>query len=131
MSRLGRANPVQAIAVAANLAAVYVATYNDSGTGTITLTGSRTESHTHTNTATGTLTFTGTRTESASFADARTGTLTLTGTRTETASSADARTGTITLSGSGVEDYAPPGGAPVTTYPAGHVREILNLHSRF
>jgi hypothetical protein len=60
-------------------------TFNDSGSGTITLSGSSTES--------------------LSAADSGSGTITLSGTSTESHSVTDAGSGTIVLSGTGVDQY--------------------------
>ena len=66
-------------------------TFNDSGTGTIPLSGTRTETCSFTAAGTGTIPLTGTRTESNSHA----------------VSSATAA-GTIPLSGTATEEYLPP-----------------------
>lgn len=77
--------------------------FNDSGAGTITLSGTGTESQTHTSSAAGTVTLSGARTESQSHTGSGTGTITLSGTRTESASATESRSGTITLTGTRTE----------------------------
>jgi len=84
-------------------------TYNDSGSGTITLSGSSTQSQTHTATAAGTITLSGTRTESATLAGSGTGTITLSGARAESQTHTSSAAGTVTLTGSGFDEYIPPG----------------------
>ena len=105
-------------------------TFNDSPSGTITLSGSSTESFLVSDTVTGTISLTGTQTDSASFAssptgtitlsgsvvathavgDSVSGTITLSGTRTESAAISVSPVGTITLSGFATDNYQPPGG---------------------
>lgn len=77
--------------------------FNDSGTGTITLSGSGTESHTHSNTASGSVTLSGTGTQSHTHSGSGSGTITLSGTGTQSAVFTDSRAGTITLSGTGAQ----------------------------
>lgn len=72
-------------------------TYNDSGSGTLALTGSGSQSYSHTATAAGTITFTGTGSQTYSH----------------TATAA----GTITFSGTGVENYQPPSVGTTRTLP--------------
>lgn len=79
--------------------------YTDAATGTLTLSGTRTEAQAHTSSRTGTLTLTGTRTESQTHSASRTGTLTFSGTRSESQSHTRAATGTLTLSGSKTESW--------------------------
>lgn len=100
-------------------------TYNDAGTGTITLSGSGTASHVHDGTGTGTFTLSGSGTGTSShsgtgtgtftlsgsgvdslvYADSDTGTVTLSGTGTRTSTHTSSGTGTITLSGSGFDSF--------------------------
>jgi hypothetical protein len=80
-------------------------TYNDSGSGTITLSGPSTESLVATESRSGTITLSGTSTQSFSATDARSGTITLSGTSTQSLSATDAGSGTIVLSGTGVDQY--------------------------
>lgn len=89
-------------------------TFNDSGSGTMTLAGTDTESASHSSSATGTLTLSGTATESHAtvYNDAGTGTIVVSGTATQSASHTAARAGTVTLTGSGSESFVPPGGLP-------------------
>lgn len=82
------------------------ASFADSGTGTITLSGTRTESQAHSAPGSGTITLSGTGTQSASYADSRSGTITLSGSGTESRSTADSGSGTITLSGSGTQSWS-------------------------
>lgn len=81
----------------------------DTGSGTITLSGTKTESAVGTNSGSGTITLSGTKTESASYADSRSGTITLSGSFTQSYSHSGSGSGTIVLSGTGVEQYIPPG----------------------
>jgi fibronectin-binding autotransporter adhesin len=103
--------------------------FNDSGSGTITLSGTRTESHSHSNSPSGTITLggsfaqafshsgsasgqitlAGTRTESLVGTDSRAGTITLAGTFTQSLVGTDSRSGTIVLNGTATEDYHPGG----------------------
>lgn len=74
-------------------------TFNDTVSGTITLSGSRSESYAASYTETGTLTLSGTRSEAFSQAYAPSGTITLAGTSSQSYTAAYAPTGTVTLSG--------------------------------
>lgn len=109
--------------------AVTPTVFNDSGSGTITLSGTGTESQSHTASGAGTLTLSGTFTQSQTHTGSGAGTITLSGsgteTQTHTASGAGtltfsgARTesqthtatgaGTVTVSGTGSESFIPPG----------------------
>jgi hypothetical protein len=86
-------------------------TYNDSCTGTITLSGTRVESKVGTDARSGQLTLSGVRTESNSRSESRSGTVFLTGTVVEVfggaTSYSDSPTGTIFLSGTGSESGEP------------------------
>jgi hypothetical protein len=80
-------------------------TYNDSCTGTITLSGTRVEGKVGTDARSGQLTLSGVRTESNSRSESRSGTIFLTGSVVEAfggaTSYSDSPTGTIFLNGSG------------------------------
>lgn len=78
-------------------------TFNDSGTGTLTLSGSATQSLSATDSRTGTLTLAGTSTQSLTGTDSRAGTLTLAGTRSDSLTAADSRAGTFTLGGTSTQ----------------------------
>lgn len=74
-------------------------------TGTVTLTGTRTEAKAHSGTVTGTVTLTGTRTESNARSESRTGIIALTGTRAEAKIHSQSVTGTVTLTGTRTESW--------------------------
>jgi hypothetical protein len=80
-------------------------TYNDSCTGTITLTGTRVESKVGTDARSGQLTLSGVRTESNSRSESRSGTVFLTGSVVESFSGTftDSPIGTVFLTGTRVE----------------------------
>lgn len=84
-------------------------TYSDSGSGTITLSGTGSETHSHTASGAGTVTLSGSGTQSHSHDGSGTGTVTLSGTGTQSHTHTASGTGTVTLSGSGVESFQPPG----------------------
>lgn len=73
--------------------------YVDSGTGTLNLSGSSTETHAHTSSASGSVTFSGTRTETHAHTSSASGTLTFSGTATESTAHTSSAAGTITFSG--------------------------------
>lgn len=120
-------------------------TFNDSGTGTITLSGTDTQAHTHSLSAAGTITLSGTATQSMSHAASGSGTLTLSGSgsqsQTHTVSGAGSVTlsgtfaqsqthstsaaGTVTLSGFGAENFVPPGGGGQVVNAYDQTPEIL------
>lgn len=79
---------------------------SDSGSGTITLSGSSSESASASDSQSGTVTLGGSSSESASFADAKSGSVTLSGSSTESASFADTASGSVTFSGSTVESFS-------------------------
>lgn len=79
--------------------------YNDSGSGTLVLSGVASESQSHSISASGTLTLSGTKSESQSHSKTAAGTLTLSGTRTESLVATESRSGTLTLSGTAVESF--------------------------
>lgn len=108
-------------------------TFNDSGSGALSLSGSGSESltssatasgtiafggsgvenyqppgTTYTDSGSGTITFSGSRTESSSHSSTGTGSVTLSGSRTESAEFVSSAAGTFTLSGSGVEVFLGP-----------------------
>lgn len=76
-------------------------TYTDSGSGSVTLDGTSTESLTHSDSGAGSLTLAGTGTSVYSHIGSGAGTVTLGGSSTSTVTYTDARAGTLTLSGSG------------------------------
>lgn len=83
-------------------------TFNDSGSGTVTLSGAGTESQAHAATATGTIVLSGSGVESyvpggSSFTDSGTGTITLSGSRTESQAHSGSGAGVITLAGTRLE----------------------------
>lgn len=82
-------------------------TYNDSGSGTLTLSGSRTESASRDGSGTGTLTFSGSGSESATHTASASGSIVLSGTASESYTTGstynDSGVGSIVLSGAGSE----------------------------
>lgn len=78
-------------------------TFTDAGTGTVTLSGSRAESQSHTAAVTGTFTFTGAKAESQTHVATGTGTFTFTGGRSESQSHTATASGEIVLTGSSIE----------------------------
>lgn len=78
---------------------------SDSPSGTLTLTGSVTESKEGNDKPSGSLTLTGTKTESKGFSDSASGSLTLSGTKAEAWGASDAPSGSLTLSGVNVETF--------------------------
>jgi hypothetical protein len=123
MARHGRSYLNVGIGVypAAGGAAAGGVTYNDSCTGTITLSGSRVEGKVGADARSGQITLTGTRAESQSRSESRSGTVFLTGTRVEVFSGTyrDSPTGTVFLNGTVVESS----GATVNTdSPIGIIR---------
>jgi hypothetical protein len=74
-------------------------TNSDAPSGTISLTGTKTESKSVADSRSGSLALTGTNTDSKVVADSRTGTIALTGTRVESVSRSDTAIGSIALSG--------------------------------
>lgn len=93
--------------------------FNDAASGTITLAGSFTESHTHSNTASGTITLSGSFTQSHTHSNSASGTITLSGSRTESQTQSNTASGTITLSGSGVQSFSHSGSASGTVTLSG------------
>lgn len=82
-------------------------TYNDSGSGTVSLSGSGSESASAADTGAGAIATGGVGAESASASDAASGAISLAGSGTESVAYTDASSGTVSLLGSGVEDYRP------------------------
>ena len=82
-------------------------TNNDSGSGTIALGGSASDSHSVSDTAAGTISFAGTAVESFGISDAGSGSVQLAGSAVEShgAGFVDAGSGAITLSGSSAESF--------------------------
>lgn len=80
-------------------------TYTDSGSGTITLSGSATESKVGADSRTGTLTLSGSRSEARITVNTASGTVSLSGTKQSATIFSDGATGTINLSGSAVEGH--------------------------
>jgi Concanavalin A-like lectin/glucanases superfamily len=80
-------------------------TYNDSGSGTITLSGSKTASHEVSDARSGTATLSGSATQSYTATDSRSGTATLSGSSTQSYEASDSRSGTVTSSGSATETF--------------------------
>lgn len=102
--------------------------FNDAVAGTITLSGTQTETHSHSISSAGTITLSGTRTESASrsstvsgtialsgsvaeqygvvYNDSATGTITLSGTRAESATHSASVAGTVSLTGSATQSHS-------------------------
>jgi type II secretory pathway pseudopilin PulG len=97
-------------------------TYNDSCTGTITLSGTRVEGKVGTDARSGQITLSGIRTESNSRSESPSGTIYLTGTRVEVFSGAfrDSPTGTVFLTGTRVESFS--GAATYSDSPVGIIR---------
>ena len=77
--------------------------FNDSGSGSIVLSGTSTESASAADSGSGSIVLSGTKSESASANDSRSGTIALSGTSTESASGSGSGSGTITLSGAKTE----------------------------
>lgn len=102
----------------------YISTvYNDSPTGTVSLAGTKTESHVESPTPTGTTSLSGTRTESLVHSQSVAGTVGLSGTATEEKGYVDTAEGIVSLSGSVVESWEVEGAGP--TYndsPTGRIR---------
>ena len=107
-------------------------TFNDSGSGTLALSGSSSESITYDDASSGQLTLSGSGAESIVYNDAATGTLALSGSGLEDYQPPvvynDAATGMLVLTGSGVEDFQGPPAPPAppaqrsTTYTFRHGR---------
>jgi hypothetical protein len=95
------------------------ATYTDAGTATVTASGTGTESATYADASTATATVTGTGTESAASADTGSGTVTASGTGAETATYVDNGSGTLTSSGTGTEQRVYPDSGTVTGTASG------------
>lgn len=93
--------------------------FTDSGTGTITLSGSGTESHTHSNTASGTITLSGSFTQSHTHSNSAAGSITLSGSGTQSHTHSNTASGTITLSGTGVQSFSHSGSASGTVTLSG------------
>lgn len=90
-------------------------THTASGSGTVTLSGARAETQTHTGSGTGTITLSGTGTQSASHTATGAGTVTLAGAFSQAQTHSASGTGTVTLSGSGFDEFIPPGTPAVNT----------------
>lgn len=84
----------------------FIAVYNDSGTGTVSLSGSKTETLVHSDGLSGVLGLTGSKVEALVFADSRSGAVPLAGSAVEGLVFGDSRSGTVPLAGSGVENVA-------------------------
>lgn len=115
----GRPNPAWPFTparVAGAVTAAAAVVYTDSGSGTITLSGSGTDSLVFTNSGTGTIVLSGTGLESFVHASSGSGTITLSGAGTITHVYSDFSSGTITLSGTGTETFERPGGHPPTSW---------------
>jgi hypothetical protein len=87
--------------------------FTDSGSGTITASGSGTESLVYADNVTGSFAFTGSGVEnfqppSVTYTDSGSGTITLSGSGNESSSVADSGSGTLALSGSGSESFSAP-----------------------
>lgn len=74
-------------------------TYTDTVTGTVSLSGTKTESKTGTDAPTGAVSLAGTKTEALSHSASRSGTVSLTGTRSESLTFTDARSGSVPVTG--------------------------------
>jgi hypothetical protein len=85
-------------------------TFNDSGNGTITLSGSTLASLTFDDSGSGTITLGASASEAWLNSVAASGTITLGASTSEDFSIADAASGTILFGGSGSDDYVPPSG---------------------
>jgi hypothetical protein len=81
----------------------FVTAYTDARSGTITASGTRSESFTAVDTRTAAIKATGVRSDSFAAIDSGTGTIKASGTRVETYRASDAATGQISLSGSGAD----------------------------
>lgn len=81
-------------------------TYSDTVSGTVTLSGSTSDLHRYPDSVSGTLTVSGTAVESHPFTDPVTGTITASGTRSESRTATDSRSGTITASGTVSVSYS-------------------------
>lgn len=83
-----------------------ITTYNDSGSGAATLSGSASESASATETGAGAVTTGGAGSESAGTSDAASGAVSLAGSAEESAAGIDEGSGTIAIEGFGIEEYA-------------------------
>lgn len=84
-------------------------TYNDSASGSITLSGSDTEYHLVSDSPSGVIQLSGLSVESYVHSDSASGTITLSGSRIESFTYSDSPSGTIFLSGFSTDNYQPPG----------------------
>lgn len=99
------------------------ATFNDSGTCTITLAGTGSGSQTHSSSGTCALVLTGSGTGSQAHAGSGTCTITLAGSGVESHAHSASRTCPLTFGGTGVELYVPPPNGSVT----GWVSQVLEF----
>jgi hypothetical protein len=81
-------------------------TYSDTVSGTVTLSGTASDLHRYPDSVSGTVTVSGTAVESHPFTDPVSGTVTLSGTRSESRTGTDSRSGTITTSGTVSASYS-------------------------
>lgn len=102
--------------------------YNDTAAGTLTLTGSVVETHTHTSSATGTLTLTGSKTDSFLHTATATGTIAFTGATAETHAHTGSATGALLFTGSSSESNS---AVPADTgWAFANVLQMLRLKRR-
>jgi hypothetical protein len=94
-------------------------TYTDSGSGTVTGSGTGVEGYAYADSGVGVVTASGTGTESAAHSASGTCTATASGTALESASATDSATGTLTASGAGTESATRSGTGPGTVTASG------------